>query len=74
MELDELYWFLERKPRMETRENIYIMTMARREPRQITKNDAFTVEGVNVDLRMISLLWHAAAGVFFEIRKTFRLS
>ncbi len=35
LELDELYWFLERKPRTETRENIYIMTMVSREPRQI---------------------------------------
>ena len=100
MELDELYWFLECKPRTETRENIYIMTMVNREPRQITghvvrrdktsrtiqkmvdaapdaecyctdgysgyldvvfpgkhifnihnKNDTFTVEGVNADLR-----------------------
>ena len=35
VELDELYWFLERKPRTETRENIYIMTMVSRNPRQI---------------------------------------
>ena len=35
VELDELYWFLERKPRTETRENIYIMTMVSRKPRQI---------------------------------------
>ena len=27
VELDELYWFLEYKPRTETRENVYIMTM-----------------------------------------------
>lgn len=33
--LDELYWFLERKPRTETRESIYIMTMVSRNPRQI---------------------------------------
>ena len=100
MELDELYWFLEYKPRSETRENVYIMTMASRKPRQIVghvvsrdktsrtiqrmvdaasdaevyctdeysgyldvvfpgkhifnmhnKNDTFTVEGVNADLR-----------------------
>ena len=98
--MDELYWFLEYKPRTETRENIYIMTMVSREPRQIighvvsrdktsktiqkmvdaapdaeryctdgysgyldvvfpgkhifnihNKNDTFTVEGVNADLR-----------------------
>lgn len=100
MELDELYWFLEYKPRTETRENVYIMTMVSRKPRQIAghivsqnkssktiqrmvdaapeaeyyctdgyygyldvvfpgkhifnihnKNDTFTVEGVNADLR-----------------------
>lgn len=100
MELDELYWFLEYKPRTETRENVYIMTMVSRRPRQIVghvvsqnkssrtiqrmvdaapeaeyyctdgyqgyldvvypgkhiynihnKNDTFTVEGVNADLR-----------------------
>ncbi len=34
-ELDELYWFLEQKARSETRENIYLMTMIAREPRQI---------------------------------------
>ncbi len=100
MELDELYWFLEYKPRSETRENVYIMTMVSRKPRQIVghvvsrdktsrtiqrmvdaasdaevsctdgysgyldvvfpgkhifnmhnKNDTFTVEGVNADLR-----------------------
>lgn len=100
VELDELYWFLERKPRTETRENVYIITMVSRSPRQIVghavsesksarviqqivdaapeakayctdgyigyldvvypgahiynihnKNDTFTVEGVNADLR-----------------------
>lgn len=100
MELDELYWYLEKKPRTETRENVYIMTMVSRKPRQIVghvvsrdkmsktiqrmvdaapeaeyyctdgyqgyldvvfpgkhiynihnKNDTFTVEGVNADLR-----------------------
>ena len=99
-ELDELYWYVGKKPRTETRENIYIMTMVSREPRQIVgfdvavdksperiqaivdgapwaesyysdgwngyidvvypgrytrnvhnKNDTFTVEGVNADLR-----------------------
>jgi IS1 family transposase len=34
-ELDELYWFIERKAKGETRENIYVMTMVSREPRQI---------------------------------------
>ena len=35
-ELDELYWFLEHKLRTETRENVCIMTLASRKPRQIT--------------------------------------
>ena len=100
MELDELYWFLEKRPRTQTRENVYIMTLVNRSPRQIVghavsrdkaartiqrmvdeapeakayctdgysgyldvvypgvhiynihnKNDTFTVEGVNADLR-----------------------
>ena len=99
-ELDELYWFVGKKPRTETRENTYIMTMVSRLPRQIVgydvasdksperiqaivdsapcaknyctdewngyidvvypgryirnarnKNDTYTVEGVNADLR-----------------------
>ena len=100
LELDELYWFVERNAHTETRENVYLMTMVSREPRQIAgfdvardksperiqrivnnapdaenyctdgylgyvdvvypgkhmrnihnKNDTFTVEGVNADLR-----------------------
>ncbi len=100
LELDELYWFLSYKPRTETRENIYVIVMVSREPRQIVgqivskdkasetiqrivdaspeakcyctdgyfgylnvvfpgkhvynphnKNDTYTVEGVNADLR-----------------------
>ena len=35
VELDELYWYLEYKPRTETRENVYIVTMVSRKPRQI---------------------------------------
>ena len=100
LELDELYWFVGKKPRTETRENTYIITMVSRLPRQIVgfdvaydkspervqaivdnapeaktyctdgwsgyidvaypgrhirnacnKNDTFTVESVNADLR-----------------------
>jgi len=100
MEMDELYWFVERKGTSETRENCYVMTMVSRLPRQIVgfdvafdksperiqaivdgapqaenyatdgylgyldvvypgkhvrnvhnKNDTFTVESVNADLR-----------------------
>ncbi len=35
LELDELYWFIERKSSTKTRENVYVMTMVSREPRQI---------------------------------------
>ena len=38
-ELDELYWYVERKPRTETRENVYLLTMVSREPRQIVGFD-----------------------------------
>ena len=34
-ELDELYWFIQRKGKGKTRENIYVCTMISREPRQI---------------------------------------
>jgi len=39
LELDELYWFIGGKPRTETRENVYLMTMVSRLPRQITGFD-----------------------------------
>jgi IS1 family transposase len=38
-ELDELYWFIGRKGNGETRENVYVMTMVSREPRQIVGFD-----------------------------------
>jgi len=40
LELDELYWFLERKAKTETRENVYLITMVSRSPRQIVGFDA----------------------------------
>ena len=40
LELDEMYWFIERKQRTKTRENVYIMTMVSRNPRQIVGYDA----------------------------------
>ncbi len=39
LELDELYWFIKRKPRTKTRENVYLMTMVSRNPRQIVGFD-----------------------------------
>lgn len=35
-----MYWFVESKPKSETRENVYIMTAVSREPRQIAGFDA----------------------------------
>lgn len=40
-ELDELFWFIKQKGKTKTRENIYIMTMMSRIPRQIV---GFTVD------------------------------
>jgi len=40
VELDEMYWYIGKKPRTETRENTYIITMVSREPRQIMGIDA----------------------------------
>lgn len=34
-----MYWFIGRKPRTKTHENVYIMTMVSREPRQIVSFD-----------------------------------
>jgi len=39
LELDELYWFIEQKACSDTRENVYLMTMVSREPRQIVGFD-----------------------------------
>ena len=39
IELDELYWFVGRKPKSKTRENVYIMTAVSRNPRQIVGFD-----------------------------------
>ena len=39
LELDEMYWFIQRKSRTETRENIYLLTMVSRNPRQIVSFD-----------------------------------
>jgi len=39
VELDELYWFIESKAKTETRENVYLLTMVSRKPRQIVGFD-----------------------------------
>jgi len=39
LELDELYWFIERKPRTKTHENVYLLTAVSRNPRQIVGFD-----------------------------------
>lgn len=38
-EIDELYWFIERKGSSETRENVYVITMITRNPRLIVGFD-----------------------------------
>ena len=48
LELDELYWFIERKAHTETRENVYLMTMVSRQPRQI----------VGFDVALDKSAWH----------------
>ena len=51
-EMDEIYWFINKKERSKTRENAYIMTMISREPRQIVGFDVqfdknvFRLQGV----------------------------
>jgi hypothetical protein len=39
LELDELYWFIGKKAKTETRENVYVIIMVSREPRQIVGFD-----------------------------------
>ena len=57
-ELDEVYWFINKKERSKTRENTYIMTMISREPRQIVGFDvqfdkgAFRLQGIIVVLKL----------------------
>ena len=38
-ELDELFWFIGEKAHTKTRENVYLMTMVSRQPRQIVGFD-----------------------------------
>ena len=51
-ELDELYWYINKKAKSETRENTYVMTMISREPRQIVGFDvqfdksSFRIQGI----------------------------
>jgi len=51
-ELDEVYWFINKKERSKTRENTYIMTMISREPHQIIGFDvqfdkcSFRLQGI----------------------------
>ena len=39
LEIDELYWFIGGKPHTETRENVYLIAMVSRNPRQIVGFD-----------------------------------
>jgi hypothetical protein len=40
LELDELYWFIGKKSKIESRENAYVILAVSREPRQISAFDA----------------------------------
>ena len=40
LEVDELYWFVGKKPRTQTRENCYVIPIVSRNPRQIVGIDA----------------------------------
>ena len=51
-ELDELYWFINEKSNKETRENIYIITMISRNPRQIV-NFIVTTENTTLKIQEI---------------------
>jgi IS1 family transposase len=49
LELDELYWFVGRKSKTKTRENVYVMTMISARPRQIVGVDvAFDKEAKRI--------------------------
>ena len=39
LEMDELYWFIGQKSNKETRENVYLITLVSRNPRQIVGHD-----------------------------------
>jgi IS1 family transposase len=84
VELDELYWFIERKPRTETRENVYILTMVSRVPRQIVGFDVAydkspervqrMVDGAPEALRYCTDGWYGYVDVIYpgeHIRNTY---
>ena len=70
LELDELYWFIERKPRTETRENIYFLTMVRHEPRKIV---GFDVAFDKSPTRIQNMVDNACASRKILYRWLFRL-
>ena len=51
-----MYWFIEKKARTETRENVYLMTMISREPRQIV---GFEVQLDKSSVHIQSIVDHA---------------
>jgi len=57
-ELDELYWFINKKSNTETRENTYIMTMISRIPRQIVN---FAVEFDKKSFRLQEIVDNVSA-------------
>ncbi len=51
--MDELYWFLERKEQTRTRENLYVITMVSRYPRQIVGHLASLNKSAQTIQRMV---------------------
>jgi Transposase and inactivated derivatives, IS1 family len=56
LELDELYWFIEKKAKTETRENVYVMTMISRKPRQIV---GFEIQSDKSAIHIQNIVDHA---------------
>ena len=56
LELDELYWFVGKKARTQTRENVYLMTMVSRNPRKIV---GFDIAADKSSSRIQSIVDHA---------------
>jgi len=61
-ELDELYWFVERKSNTETRENVYLITMVSREPREIV---GFAVTRDNLPLHIQTIVDSAPEAQYY---------
>jgi len=69
-ELDELYWFVGKKSKSETRENVYLMTMISALPRQIVGFEVqLNKSAVHIQSIVDNSPW-ASISEIFEINKT----